>query len=311
MISYIIRRILFLIPVCLGILFISFLLKALIPTDAVAMMYMGRTTEQASAAAVAAIRAQYHLDQPWYVQFYYYIRDVAHGDLGISIRTRAPVAEELGYRYVNTIELTFASLLVAVVIGLGTGILSAYYKDTILDVSAMTVGLFGLSMPAFFFGIVLLMIFAVKLRWFPVIGIGDWRHLVLPAVNLGLIKSATLSRITRSSMLEVLNQDYIRTARAKGLSERSVVFRHALRNALLPVITVMGLQIGGLLGGAFIIEVVFAWHGIGELAVKAIQWRDFTITQGIILISAGTYVLINLIVDILYRFIDPRIRIAD
>ena len=311
MITYIFRRILFLVPICIGILFISFLLKALIPTDAVAMMYMGRTTQQASADAVAAIRAQYHLDRPWYEQFYYYIRDVAHGDLGTSIRTRTPVAEELGYRYVNTIKLTFASLLIAMVIGVGTGILSAYYKDTILDVSAMTVGLFGLSMPAFFFGIILIMIFAVKLRWVPVIGVGDWRHLILPAVNLGLIEAATLSRITRSSMLDVLNQDYIRTARAKGVREQVVVFHHALRNALLPVVTVMGLQFGGLLGGAFIIEVVFAWHGIGELAVKAIQWRDFTITQGIILIGAGTYVLINLLVDILYRFIDPRIRIAD
>ncbi len=311
MTSYIIRRILFLIPICFGILFITFLLKAFIPTDAVSMMYMGNTTDQASAEAQAAMRAQFHLDQPWYVQFGYYVWDVLHGDLGVSIRTRAPVIDELGYRYVNTIKLTFASLLVAILIGVGTGILSAYYKDTLIDVTAMTVGLFGLSMPAFFFGIILIIVFAVKLHWFPVIGVGDWRHLILPALNLGLIESATLSRITRSSMLDVLGQDYIRTARAKGLKERLVVFKHALQNALLPVITVIGLQFGYLLGGAFIIEVVFAWHGIGELGVKAIQWRDFTITQGIILIGAGTYVLINLVVDILYKFIDPRIKIAE
>jgi ABC-type dipeptide/oligopeptide/nickel transport system permease component len=308
--TYILRRLAFLVPVIIGILFITFLIKAFIPTDVVSMMYMGQATDEQAAEAMAIMRAEFHLDEPWYMQFLYYCADVLRGDLGISVRTRQPVLEELGYRYVNTIKLTVASLLIAIVVGVGTGIVSAYYKDTIIDIGAMTVGLFGLSMPAFFFGIILIMIFAVQLRWVPVIGFGDWRHLILPAMNLGLIEAAGLSRITRASMLEVLNQDYIRTARAKGLRERHVVFRHALKNALLPVITLVGLQVGGLLGGAFIIEVVFAWHGIGELAVKAILWRDFTITQGIILISAGTYVLVNLIVDISYTFIDPRIRFA-
>ena len=308
MTAYILRRMTFLVPVCAGILFVTFLLQASIPTDVVSMMYQGRATEEQASEAMARMRQRFNLDRPWYVQFLTYSASVLRGDLGISVRTRQPVINELGYRYVNTMKLTAASLLIAVVIGVGTGMVSAYYKDSILDVSAMTVGLFGLSMPAFFFGIVLIMIFAVRLRWLPVIGIGDWRHLVLPALNLGLIESASLSRITRSSMLDVLNQDYIRTARAKGLHEPFVIFQHALKNALLPVATVIGLKIGGLLGGAFIIEVVFAWHGVGELAVKAIQWRDFTITQGIILISAGTYVLINLLVDVIYVFIDPRIR---
>lgn len=311
MTTYIIRRILFLIPICVGILFVTFMIKAFIPTDAVSMMYMGQASDRQAAEAIERIRAEFHLDKPWYVQFFYYSADVLRGDLGTSIRTRQPVITELGYRYLNTIKLTFAALFIGVIIGVGTGILSAYYKDTIIDITAMTIGLFGLSMPAFFFGIILIMVFAVQLRWVPVIGVGDWRHLILPALNLGLIEAASLSRITRSSMLEVLNQDYIRTARAKGLQERMVVFKHALKNALLPVITVMGLQVGGLLGGAFIIEVVFAWHGIGELAVKAIGWRDFTITQGVILIGAGTYVLVNLIVDIAYKFIDPRIKYVE
>lgn len=217
----------------------------------------------------------------------------------------------IGYRYVNTIKLTLASLVVALVLGITTGIVAAYYKDTIVDVGAMAFSLFGLSMPAFFLGIIFIMFFAVKLRWFPVIGHGDWRHIILPAFNLGIIESASLSRIMRSSMLEVLGQDYVRTARAKGLKENKVIFNHALKNALLPVVTVIGLQVGGLLGGAFIIEVVFAWHGIGELAVKAIAWRDFTITQAIILVSAATYVLVNLVVDLTYNLIDPRIRLTD
>ncbi len=311
MINYIIRRLLFLIPVALGILFMTFLLQAFIPSDAASAMFQGEMTEQQAAEAIANMRAKYHLDKPFYVQFYYYVNNILRGDLGTSIKSRQPISEMIGYRYVNTIKLTLASLVVALVLGITTGIVAAYYKDTIVDVGAMAFSLFGLSMPAFFLGIIFIMFFAVKLRWFPVIGHGDWRHIILPAFNLGIIESASLSRIMRSSMLEVLGQDYVRTARAKGLKENKVIFNHALKNALLPVVTVIGLQVGGLLGGAFIIEVVFAWHGIGELAVKAIAWRDFTITQAIILVSAATYVLVNLVVDLTYNLIDPRIRLTD
>jgi ABC-type dipeptide/oligopeptide/nickel transport system permease component len=310
LVTYILRRLLYLIPVCVGILLLTFLIKAAIPFDAVSMLYSGQLTEQDSAEASAIIRAKFHLDQPPLVQFYYYVSDILHGDLGESIRTRASVAQEIGYRYVNTMKLALASLIIGVIIGVSTGIISAYFKDTFFDIAAMTVSLFGLSMPSFFFGILLILLFCVQLRWLPVISDGSWKGLILPALNLGLILSASLARITRSSMLEVLDQDYIRTARAKGLNERVVVFKHALRNALLPVVTIIGLQIGGLLGGAFIIENVFGWHGIGELGVKAIQWRDFTITQGIILISAATYVLLNLLVDVLYQVIDPRVKLA-
>ena len=310
MTAYILRRLLYLLPVCLGILLVTFLIKAAIPADAVSMLYSGQLSEEDSEEAAAIIRAEFHLDQPPLVQFYYYVADILRGDLGVSVRTREPVLDLIGYRYVNTIKLAAASLVIGVVLGVATGIVSAYYKDTIFDVTAMTISLFGLSMPAFFLGILLILLFSVQLRWLPVIGEGDWKHLLLPALNLGLILSASLARITRSSMLEVLQQDYIRTARAKGLKERLVVFKHALKNALLPVITIIGLQIGGLLGGAFIIENVFAWHGIGELAVKAILWHDFTITQGIILISAATYVLVNLLVDIFYQVIDPRVKLS-
>ena len=297
----------YLIPVLLGVLLFTFLLQAWIPTDVVSQMYAGTTTEEASAEAAARIREEFNLDDPWYVRFVLYVNDVLHGDLGISVRTRQPVAEEITFRYVNTIKLTLASLLVAIVVGVGTGIISAYYKDTLIDFTAMSLGMIGLSMPAFFFGLVLIRIFAVRLRWVPVLGFGDWRDLILPALCLGLIQATSLSRVTRSSMLDVLNQEYVRTARAKGLKEQLVVFRHALANALLPVITIIGLQVGYLLGGTFIIEIIFGWHGIGELAVRAILWRDFTITQGIILISAATYVFVNLFVDILYTYLDPRV----
>jgi ABC-type dipeptide/oligopeptide/nickel transport system permease component len=310
MTAYILRRLLYLLPVCVGILLVTFLIKAAIPADAVSMLYSGQLSEEDSEEASAIIRAEFHLDQSPLVQFYYYVADILRGDLGVSVRTREPVLDLIGYRYINTIKLAAASLVIGVILGVATGIVSAYYKDTIFDVTAMTISLFGLSMPAFFLGILLILLFSVQLRWLPVIGDGGWKHLLLPALNLGLILSASLARITRSSMLEVLQQDYIRTARAKGLKERLVVFKHALKNALLPVITIIGLQIGGLLGGAFIIENVFAWHGIGELAVKAILWHDFTITQGIILISAATYVLVNLLVDIFYQVIDPRVKLS-
>jgi ABC-type dipeptide/oligopeptide/nickel transport system permease component len=303
---YIVKRLLLTIPVVVGILLLTFAVKALIPTDAVSAMYQGQLSEQEAATAIANMRARYHLDRPWYVQFAYYAEGVARGDLGESIRTRRPVIDEIGYRYLNTLELTFAALLVGVVVGVSSGVAAAYKKDSWLDVTAMTISLFGISMPAFFSGLIVILVFAVWLRWTPVIPSG-WMALLLPALTLGLIEAAPLARITRSSMLDILSRDYIRAARAKGLSESAVLIHHALPNALLAVATIIGLQIGSLLGGAFIIEVIFGWRGVGELAVKAIQWRDFAITQGIILIGSGSYVLINLTIDILYTWIDPRI----
>lgn len=306
MLAYVIRRLLLTIPVILGILLVTFAVKSLIPTDAVTAMFQGQMTEAEGADAVATMRAKFGLDQPWYVQFMHYVDGVAHGDLGLSIRTRRPVLEEIGFRYLSTLELTFAALGVALVVGVLSGIVAAYRKDSWMDVTATTVSLFGISMPAFFFGLLVIMVFSVWLKWLPVMPRG-WTALLLPAATLGLIEAAPLARVTRSSMLEVLGRDYMRAARAKGVPETALLFRHALPNALLAVATIVGLQIGHLLGGAFIIEVIFGWRGIGELAVRAIGWRDFGITQGIILIGSATFVLLNLVIDLLYTWIDPRI----
>jgi ABC-type dipeptide/oligopeptide/nickel transport system permease component len=306
---YVLKRLLLLVPVVIGILLITFLMKALIPTDAATAIYQGQLSEQDAAQAIAALRAKYHLDLPWYQQFVLYVGDLAHGDLGESIRLRKPVIDEIGYRYVNTILLTGAALAIALIVGLATGILAAARRNTWLDVTATTIGLFGISMPAFFFGLLLILLCSVWLRLLPVVPHGPLA-IVLPAVALGLIEAAPLSRVARSSMIDVLRRDYILAARARGASEIALILRHALPNALIVVLTVVGLQIGNLLGGAFIVETIFSWHGIGELAVNAIQWRDFALTQAIILISAVTYLVINLAADILYACLDPRVELV-
>jgi peptide/nickel transport system permease protein/oligopeptide transport system permease protein len=309
MAQYVVRRLLLLIPVVIGILLITFLMKALIPTDAVTAMYQGQLSEKDAAQAIATLRAKYHLDLPWYQQFYFYVADLLHGNLGESIRLRKPVIDEIGYRYVNTILLTGAALGIALVIGLFTGILAAARRNTWLDVTATTIGLFGISMPAFFFGLLLILVVSVWLRLLPVVPHGPMA-ILLPALSLGLIEAAPLSRVARTSMIDVLRRDYIQAARARGASEIALLLRHALPNALIVVLTVVGLQIGNLLGGAFIVETIFSWHGIGELAVNAIQWRDFALTQAIILVSAVTYLVINLVADLLYAWLDPRVELV-
>lgn len=300
-----IRRLLLVIPVVIGVLTLVFLMRALVPGDPIEVMFLGEIPPDPE--VVAEIRHQLGLDVPLPMQYINYLVGVARGDLGTSIRTRRPVWQEIRDRYPNTLILTAASLLVALIVGLTTGILAAVYKDSLLDIITMLLALFGLSMPAFWFGLLMIWFFGVRLRWFPVMGSGSWQQLVMPAVTLGLIASTVQARITRSSMLEVLNSDYIRTAYAKGLSRQLVILRHGLKNALIPTVTVLGLQVGGLLGGAFIIETVFAWHGVGELAVQAISQRDFPLIQGIIAVVAATYVFVNLVVDFIYRLLDPRI----
>ncbi|KGE01562.1 MULTISPECIES: ABC transporter permease [Rhizobium/Agrobacterium group] len=309
MAQYVVRRLLLLVPVVIGILLITFLMKALIPTDAVTAMYQGQLSEKEAAQAIATLRAKYHLDLPWYQQFFIYVGDLMQGDFGESIRLRKPVIDEIGYRYVNTILLTALSLVIALVLGLTTGILAAARRNTWLDVTATTVGLFGISMPAFFFGLLLILVFSVWLRILPVVPHG-WMAIILPAFALGIIEAAPLSQVARSNMIDVMRRDYILAARARGQSETALIFRHALPNALIVVLTVVGLQIGNLLGGAFIVETIFSWHGIGELAVNAIQWRDFALTQAIILISAATYLIINLVADIMYAWLDPRVELV-
>jgi peptide/nickel transport system permease protein len=303
--TYLIRRLLLLIPVVVGVLTLVFFMRALIPGDPIEIMFLGQMPPDPE--TVAQIRRELGLDVPLPVQYVNYLVGAVQGDLGTSVRTRRPVLDEIRDRYVNTLILTFASLFIALTVGLVTGILAAVYRDSLIDTITMILALFGLSMPAFWFGLLMIYFFGVQLRWFPVMGTGSLRHLVMPALTLGLIASTIQARVTRSSMLEVLGSDYIRTARAKGLSKATVVLRHGLKNALIPTVTVLGLQIGGLLGGAFIIETVFAWHGIGALAVRAISQRDFPVIQGVIVVVATTYVLVNLLVDLLYRFLDPRI----
>jgi ABC-type dipeptide/oligopeptide/nickel transport system permease component len=303
--AYIVRRLLLLVPVVLGVLTLVFFMRALVPGDPIMIMFQGEIPP--SPELVAEIRKELGLDAPLPVQYARYVAGVVQGDLGVSVRTRRPVLVEIRERYPYTLVLTFASLMVAMTVGLITGILAAVHKDRLIDHLTMFLALFGLSMPAFWFGLLMIQWFAVNLRWFPVMGSESWRHLVLPALTLGLIASTVQARVVRSSMLEVLNSDYVRTARAKGLRERMVVLHHGLKNALIPTVTVLGLQVGALLGGAFIIETVFAWHGIGELAVKAISQRDFPVVQGVIVVVAVTYVLVNLLVDLSYRLLDPRI----
>ena len=304
MARYIIRRLLLLIPIWLGILALTFLMRVLVPGDPVEIMFFG---QQRDPEVVEMIQRDLGLDRPLYEQFVIYVWGVMQGDLGTSITTQNAVWDEIKARFPYTFVLTVTSLGIAIVIGLVAGILSAVYKDSIIDALAMIFALAGLSMPAFWLGLLLIYVFAVQLGWFPVLGEMSARGMVLPSITLGVIASAVLARIVRSSMLEVLNEDYVRSARAKGLTERTVIVRHALKNALIPILTVIGLQFGGLLSGAFVIEVVFAWHGIGELAVIALQRRDFPLIQGVILVVATTYVLVNLIVDVLYALVDPRI----
>ena len=306
MLLYLVRRLLFVIPVVIGVLTLVFFMRALVPGDPIEIMFLGQPPPDPD--TVAAIRRELGLDKPLAMQYVQYVIGMVQGDLGSSVRTRRPVLDEIRDRYPNTLILTFASLVVALLVGLTTGVLAAVYKDSWVDTITMFLALFGLSMPAFWFGLLMIQYFGVYLRWFPVMGSGSLRHLIMPALTLGLIASTVQARVARSSMLEVLTSDYVRTARAKGLNSTTVILRHGLKNALIPTMTILGLQVGGLLGGAFIIEAVFAWHGVGELAVQAISQRDFPLIQGIIVVVATTYVLVNVLIDISYRLLDPRIE---
>lgn len=293
-----------LIPIWFGILILVFLMRVLVPGDPIQLMFAGQYSDP---VVEAQMRHKFGLDKPLPTQFVEYVEGVAHGDLGFSITAQQPVTKLIEAHYPYTVVLTLTSLSIAVTIGLITGIISALRKDTIVDLISMIFALAGLSMPAFWLGLLLIYVFAVDLGWFPVLGSMSPKGLVLPSVTLGVIASAVTARLVRSTMIDVLNEDYIRTARAKGIVETRVVIQHALRNALIPIVTIIGLQFGGLLSGAFIVEVIFAWHGIGELAIIALQHRDFPLIQGIVLVVATTYVLVNLAVDLVYALLDRRI----
>jgi peptide/nickel transport system permease protein/oligopeptide transport system permease protein len=302
--TYIVKRLILAVPVVFGVAFIVFAMVRLIPGDP-AMVIAGQA---ATPDYVAAIRRDMGLDRPIVVQFGVYLADLVQGDLGRSVRSHAPVVEELWARLPNTFRLAAASMVVATTVGVGAGIVSAVRPYSLLDAGVMVVALAGLSIPIFWSGLMMILVFSVILGWFPAVGTGSLAHLVLPSVTLGMTSAAIIARMTRSSMLEVLRADYVRTARAKGQAERVVVGRHAFKNALIPVITVIGLQTGTLLSGAVLTESVFAWPGVGRLLVESILTRDYPVVQGAVLVVALVFVMVNLTVDILYALVDPRIH---
>jgi peptide/nickel transport system permease protein/oligopeptide transport system permease protein len=302
--AYIVKRLLLAIPVVFGVAFIVFAMVRAIPGDP-AQVIAGQA---ATPEYVAAIRKDLGLDRPVVVQFGVYLASLVRGDLGRSIRSKAPVTEELWARLPNTFQLAVASMLVASVVGISAGIVSAIRPYSVVDAAVMVFALAGLSMPIFWSGLMMMLVFSIMLGWFPPVGTGSLAHLVLPSVTLGMASAAIIARMTRSSMLEVLRTDYIRTARAKGQVERLVVGRHAFKNALIPVITVVGLQTGTLLSGAVLTESVFAWPGVGRLLVEGILTRDYPVVQGSVMVVALVFVCVNLAVDILYALVDPRIH---
>jgi peptide/nickel transport system permease protein len=335
MASYLARRILLAVPILIGISLIVFLMLHSAGGDP-AEVKLGARGDKAS---IAALRHEFGLDRPLAVQYLDFLGGAIHGDLGRSYRSNAPVANEIFPRFPATIELALVALLIGGVVGLSAGVLAATRRDSIFDWAGTFGALAGVSIPTFWLGLILIIIFGVWLHWLPISGRvnprlgadpnahflivssllhGDWtifrdavKHIILPALTLAGWPAAIIARMTRASLIEALGQDFIRTARAKGLSERRVVRVHALRNALIPVVTVVGLELGGLLGGAVVTETVFAWPGVGKLTADAISARDYQVTQGVVLLLGAVFVGINLAVDLIYSVIDPRIRYAE
>ena len=305
MFIYIIRRLFQTIPVMFGVTLAVFMMMHLIPGDAAQIM----AGEQANPEQIEAMREKLGLNDPLYVQYFSYIGNAIQGDLGTSIRTNRDVTSEIfTSRFWITVELAIWGTILSVILGLIAGIVSATRKYTFADTSLMIVALFGISMPNFWLGIMLIYFFSVNLGVLPVAGWGnDWKQMILPVITLGTGGAAIIARMTRSSMLDVIDQDYIRTAYAKGVSDKLVIYKHALRNALIPVVTVVGLQFGGLLGGAVITETVFAINGLGRLIISSITMRDFPMVQGTILVCTILFVFVNFLVDITYRLINKRI----
>lgn len=304
MLRYLLTRLLYTLPVIWLVVSLVFLLIHLVPGDPVAQM-LG---EGAPAADLQAARHAYGLDLPLGQQYFNYWKGVLRGDLGTSFRYNQSVTKLLLQRYPYTLQLTIAALVVAILLSIPAGVHSARTRNALDDRAISVVSLFGLSFPNFALGPILILVFSIKIGWLPVSGAGSFANLVLPAITMGSALAAILTRMVRTSMLEELNQDYIRTARAKGLSETTVVYRHALRNAMIPVVTVLGLQFGALLAGAIVTEKIFSWPGIGRLTVDAISNRDYYVVQGCILAIGLTYVLVNFLTDFVYSVANPRIR---
>ncbi|HHV93039.1 MAG TPA: ABC transporter permease [Firmicutes bacterium] len=313
---YIARRLLAMIPLLLGISFVVFSLLNILPGDPVSIMLSSNPHITPDAETIARLRAQYGLDKPLMTQYVIFLQNLLKGDLGTSVYTQQPVVTAILERMPATIQLALAALVISTAVAIPLGVISAVRQYSWIDHLCLVGSLIGISMPSYWLGLLLMLVFSLKLRWLPLSGIGYLynglgdvlRHLVMPACTLGFGMAALLARVTRSSMLEVLGQDYIRTARAKGVHERTVVYRHALRNAFIPILTVSGMQFGYLLGGSVIIETIFSWPGIGRLAVNAIMNRDLAVVQGTVLVFTLLFIFINLAVDILYAAVDPRIQ---
>lgn len=304
--QYLARRLLLAGPVILGVSVAVFLMLHLIPGDPALAMLRGQPS--VTEADIDRVRHQLGLDDPIPVQYLKYIGRALRGDFGESVQSHRPVLTMIAEQAWPTVQLALAAMAVAVAMGVILGTISAVRQNSWVDTLSMLVALFGVSMPSFWFGLLLIYIFSLRLGWFPVTGQGGVERLILPAVALGMDFSAITARLVRSNLLEVLRQDYIRSARAKGLRDRVVVRRHAWRNAMIPVLTIIGLQFGNLLGGAVVIETVFAREGIGRLAVTAILSKDFPLVQGIVLVASVVYVAVNLLVDLTYATFDPRIH---
>lgn len=303
--SYIARRLIILIPVVIGVSFLIFAAMYILPGDAVDSMLAERG---ASAEDLARLRAQLGLDDPFLVQYGRFLLRLAQGDLGSSIVTGRPVYDQISSQIGATIELTLAALLIAVCVGVPLGVLAAVKRGTWVDSLSMVVALLGVSMPNFWLGLLLILGFSLHLGWLPASGVGTWRHLILPGITLGFSGVAIIARITRSSLLEVVHSDFVRTARSKGLRPLTVVTKHALRNSMASVMTVAGLQFGALLGGSVVVETVFGRQGLGFLTVSGIQRADFPLVQSTVMLAALAFVLVNLLVDLTYSALDPRIR---
>ncbi|MGG4454524.1 nickel ABC transporter permease [Brevibacillus porteri] len=301
--QYIVKRLLSGIIVLFGLSVFTFLLIHLIPGDPVRIMLGQRATVD----QIESLRGELGLNKPLVVQYLDYASGVLKGDLGTSLKTGRPVSTEIADRFPATAKMAVSSLVVAVVIGIGLGVLAAKYKDTPIDGAIMTFSTFGMSIPGFWLGLLVILVFSVHLGWFPIAGGTGLKDMVLPAFTLGTLMATALSRLTRAGMVEVLSNDYIRTARAKGMDERIVLLRHAFRNVMIPIVAVIGLELAGLLGGAVIVEQVFGWPGVGTLAIQAISSRDFPMIQGTTLFIGAVYVLVVILIDVLYALLDPRI----
>jgi ABC-type dipeptide/oligopeptide/nickel transport system permease component len=308
MLYYIGNRLIQMIPVLFLISLLVFMIMHALPGDPAQLMLAGAESGSVTPERLEELRAQMGLDDPLPVQYWRFISNAMRGDLGESIRLRTPVSELIMERFGYTLQLSLAGLAVAMAIGLSTGILAALNQNTWIDTLSMIIAYIGVSMPLFWLGLLLILIFSFNLKWFPPAGAEGPKSLVLPAITLGFVSAGIISRLTRSSLIETLNEDYVRAARAKGLPPRLLIGRHALKNAFIPIITILGLQFGGMLAGAVVTETVFSRPGLGRLVVSAILWKDYPLVQGIVLFLAVIYLGVNLFVDISYAWFDPRIH---